>query len=394
MRVPVIITLVFSLLLISSKCSNTINKFTFSPEENTIDTILHSKALSPVFEELTHLKNQEKNSFSVMHIGDSHIEIGQFSGEIKRQLQESYGAGEVGWMFPYQLFNSQSSKVFPMDTTGTWKRMTIKNPEATNILGVTGLGFYLEDNQGSIHFTSNQSYKDVKKVAFLHFYNGKSINFNTSKGKIETQQITPHTAITTIHFDQDSDKKIHFTNENQLVIYAIKLNPVTSKGISYHKFGVAGSTLDQFMNNTPLFMEQVAYFKPNLLIVSLGTNDSYIDTLNENRLDKQLTTFIQDIQHQSPTTSLLFTTAPDTKYRNNRPQRLTEINRIIRNNVEKNQKVALWDLHQIMGGDYSVNAWNKKHLLNNDILHFTPKGYQLQGELFMHAFDKANPIRK
>jgi hypothetical protein len=281
MRAPVIITLVFSLLLISSKCSNTVNKFTFSPEENTVDTILHSKALSPVFEELTRLKNQEKNSFSVMHIGDSHIEIGQFSGEIKRQLQENYGAGEVGWMFPYQLFNSQSSKVFPIDTTGTWKRMTIKNPEAKNVLGITGLGFYLEDHQGSIHFTSNQSYKNVKKVAFLHYYDGKSINFNTTKGKIETQKITPHTAITTIHFNQDSDKTIHFTNENQLVIYAIKLNPIASKGISYHKFGVAGSTLDQFMNNTPLFMEQVAYFKPNLLIVSLGTNDSYIDTLNE-----------------------------------------------------------------------------------------------------------------
>ena len=133
-------------------------------------------------------------------------------------------------------------------------------------------------------------------------------------------------------------------------------------------------------------MEQLRAFKPNLLIISLGTNDSYIDSLNEEKLLKEVRIFTEKVSRYSSKTAILFTTAPDTKYEDRRPELLTEINRVIRTIATENPSIALWDLQHIMGGDGSIDAWIKKNYLIFDHLHFTTAGYKLQGELFMQAF--------
>ena len=377
------------LILLAAKCQKGVTKDTFNAQKNPIDTIIHRNALKKMYATLENLTSSNDSVFSIVHIGDSHVEIGQFSGEIKRQLEKKYGKSEDAWMYPYQFFNKQSQKVFPIDTLGTWKRATIKYPNETKLLGVTGLGFYLGSETGSLKFTSNTLYPEITKVSLLHFYDGNPLPLKIHKGKIHTQVISKNTAITEITFSSTEKEYIlEFTKTDDLLIYAIKLNSHPTRGISYHKFGVAGSTLKQFVNNTPLFMEQFRALKPNLLIVSLGTNDSYIDTLNEPKLVHEVRMFTEKLSRSSTKTAVLFTTAPDTKYDDRRPTRLTETNRIIRTIALENPAIALWDLHQIMGGDGSVDDWIKKNYMIFDHLHFTTAGYKLQGELFMEAFWK------
>ena len=377
------------LILLAAKCQKGVTKDTFNAQKNPIDTIVHRNALKEMYATLEKLTSSNDSIFSIVHIGDSHVEIGQFSGEIKRQLEKKYGKSEDAWMHPYQFFNKQSQKVFPIDTLGTWKRATIKYPNETKLLGITGLGFYLGSEIGSLKFTSNTFYPEITKVSLLHFYDGNPLPLKIHKGKIHTQVISKNTAITEITFSSTEKEYIlEFTKTDDLLIYAIKLNSHPTRGISYHKFGVAGSTLKQFVNNTPLFMEQFRALKPNLLIVSLGTNDSYIDTLNEQKLVHEVRMFTEKLSRYSSKTAVLFTTAPDTKYDDRRPERLTETNRIIRTIAMENPTIALWDLHQIMGGDGSVDDWIKKNYMIFDHLHFTTAGYKLQGELFMEAFWK------
>ena len=377
------------LILLAAKCQKGVTKDTFNAQKNPIDTILHRNALKEMYATLENLTSSNDSIFSIVHIGDSHVEIGQFSGEIKRQLEKKYGKSEEAWMYPYQFFNKQSQKVFPIDTLGTWKRATIKYPTETKLLGITGLGFYLGSETGSLKFTSNTFYPEITKVSLLHFYDGNPLPLKIHKGKIHTQVISKNTAITEITFSStEKEYALEFTKTADLLIYAIKLNSHPTRGISYHKFGVAGSALKQFVNNTPLFMEQFRALKPNLLIVSLGTNDSYIDTLNEQKLVHEVRMFTEKLSRYSSKTAVLFTTAPDTKYDDRRPERLSEANRIIRTIAMENPTIALWDLHQIMGGDGSVDDWIKKNYMIFDHLHFTTAGYKLQGELFMEAFWK------
>jgi lysophospholipase L1-like esterase len=372
-------------------CSPQVMEETFSVENNQIDSLMHSKAMSNVYQALNQVKEHKKESLTIMHIGDSHIEIGQFSGEIKKQLIEEYGKGEIGWEFPYQLFNPQSVKVFPMEAKGNWKKASIKQGKTTIPLGVTGLAFYLKDSLGELHFKKRIKDESFTKIEFLHYMPTNDFLLNCDIAKISTRKITENTGITTLIFDKPTDEVVVNFNCEQIqpIIYALRINANLSHGITYHKFGVAGSTIDQFINNTILFQEQLSYVKPELLIISLGTNDSYIDSLNVPRITKQLTSFIQQIHTTVPNTTILFTTAPDTKYQNRRPQRITEINTIIRNQVLADNSLVLWDLNHIMGGDNSIEEWCKRFYVNSDSLHFNPRGYRLQGELFMKAFRKA-----
>jgi lysophospholipase L1-like esterase len=381
-----------TLPLLTFACTPQITDETFIPEKNTIDTLMHSEALKTVFKNLTLLKSGKSRQFTIMHIGDSHLEIGQFSGEIKKQFTEEYGKGEIGWEFPYQLFNPQSMKVFPLEAKGKWKRASIKQEKISTPLGVTGLAFYLEDSLGELHFNKRIKDESFTKIEFLHYTEDDSFPIVCENAKISTKKVGKHTAITTLLFEKPEDNALVKFNEIvKPIIYALRINAFeNAKGITYHKFGVAGSTLDQFINNTPLFQEQLAVIEPNLIIISLGTNDSYIDTLNVPRISSQLNSFVKEIQQTSPKTTILFTTAPDTKYKNSRPQRITEINTIIRNQIKNDKSLVLWDLNTIMGGDNSMEEWCKRFYVNSDSLHFNFRGYKLQGELFMEALKRAN----
>jgi len=384
-------TLYFFLIipLFTLACSPQVTDETFVVEKNPIDTLMHSSALQNVYTTLDQLKEQKINSFSIMHMGDSHIEIGQFSGEIKKQLFDIYGKGEIGWEFPYQLFNPQSMKVFPLDTVGSWKRASIKHGKSNIPLGVTGLAFYLDGKSGELVFDKRIKDEPISKIEFLHYVSDKPFSIKCEAANIETRKVSENTAVTTLSFDKPLEKvSVQFNENGKPIIYALRMNAKSTPGITYHKFGVAGSTLDQFINNTILFEEQLGYIKPELLIISLGTNDSYIDSLNVPRITKQLADFVKHIHKTVPRTTILFTTAPDTKYQNKRPQRITEINSMIRNQVNEDPSLVLWDLNHIMGGDNSMEDWCKRLYVNSDSLHFNTRGYRLQGELFMHAFDK------
>jgi abortive infection bacteriophage resistance protein len=70
----------------SSRCQISANNQKLIPNKFNKNEIINPAALQNFVESLDSLRNLSAKNVSVMHIGDSHIEIGQFSGEIKRQL--------------------------------------------------------------------------------------------------------------------------------------------------------------------------------------------------------------------------------------------------------------------------------------------------------------------
>jgi lysophospholipase L1-like esterase len=50
---------------------------------------------------------------------------------------------------------------------------------------------------------------------------------------------------------------------------------------------------------------------------------------------------------------------------------------------------ATWNLAEVMGGKSSISKWRTQDLASKDFLHFSPKGYMLQGYLLYAALMKA-----
>ena len=167
-------------------------------------------------------------------------------------------------------------------------------------------------------------------------------------------------------------------------IYGLELlngNP----GVIYNTIGVNGAEFYHY-NRSALFFSQIRELEPDLVIVSLGTNDSFHYINNISNFKSSVEAMIQDLRKLNPDVSILFTTPPDA----NKRRKYKNLNMLnIRNTIVEvciAQNTAYWDLYRIMGGAGSVNKWFAKKLAQHDKVHYTANGYGLQAKLFNLAF--------
>jgi hypothetical protein len=50
---------------------------------------------------------------------------------------------------------------------------------------------------------------------------------------------------------------------------------------------------------------------------------------------------------------------------------------------------AVWDFREVMGGKGSMKTWNRARLSQDDLVHLTQTGYNLQGFLLIEALERA-----
>ena len=134
---------------------------------------------------------------------------------------------------------------------------------------------------------------------------------------------------------------------------------------------------------------QLVRERPDLVIISLGTNDAFSGSYRVKFYEK-IDHLVRKIQKLSPQASILFTTPSDALKKNLTgvyavlPELQFVTDEIIR--YANDHKLAYWNLHQIMGGPYSINGWYQRKLAEPDRIHFTGKGYKMFADWLFQAF--------
>lgn len=224
---------------------------------------------------------------------------------------------------------------------------------------------------------------------------GKKLNIPGNETKIvssEKSEFMPLQMISDTGFD-------YYTSE-QLVeeIYLIPkqksdeycLNGIVlengNPGLLYHNIGVNGAQLTDY-NKYPLFFEQLKTLSSDLIIVSLGTNESF-DKMTAEDFMNQLEIFIQNVKNENPTSELLVITPPPSLFQRKITNTFVEeyTKRILSSAVEKNY--AVWDMFAQLGGNNSVRRNHAFGILGNDGVHYTKKGYEIQADLYTAALLK------
>jgi hypothetical protein len=116
----------------------------------------------------------------------------------------------------------------------------------------------------------------------------------------------------------------------------------------------------------------------------LGANESVTNGLDTTVYVRKYIDLIGDLKREIPGVSILLTTPPDILYRGKLPVMKKPVQRAIFK-IANETNCAWWDLGQIMGGDYSNHIWSLAKYAGPDKIHFSPKGYDFQGLLFMEA---------
>ena len=393
-----IILLFFNISLNSqSQFSDSINSNPISLQKNIIE---NPNGLERTFKKLKAIKEGYNSNLVVVHLGDSHIQMGHFSGKFKLNLQNEFGDCGDGILFPYSACKSVGPRNLKSQFMGTWEFNNITSSPNKIDIGLKGYGLRTKDTLARFSFnytpeTTLHKLINVKKIKIFHGKNNFQIKLNdqNSVNLIQTENISSNFDLSTINAPlgtSDFSFKLIKVNDSQseFNFHGIFFESNQTRGVQYHECGVVGAQFLQMIKYSPLLIEQLVALKPNLIIISYGSNESYIRNFDSVLYKKEIEIFLAKIKNELPEIEFLFTTTPDTRSNNQNPLFTKLINSTQREIANKNN-LALWDLNTIMGGENSMIQWHKNGLANNDKLHFLKSGYQLQGNLFSLSFFNA-----
>lgn len=176
--------------------------------------------------------------------------------------------------------------------------------------------------------------------------------------------------------------------QNQAAIYGLVLENSDGRGVLYHTAGVNGAQLIHFVRSD-YFFDQASALQPNLIIVSLGTNEAFGSYADTAALSNAIDSLVKNMRQRVPGVEFIFTTPADAVCnKSGSCVHIQQLRQVILNKAVP-LNYAVWDLWEVMGGKRSMNLWYQAGLSAPDRIHFTMKGYQLQGFLFYQAIEQA-----
>lgn len=182
-------------------------------------------------------------------------------------------------------------------------------------------------------------------------------------------------------------------------------------GFVYHAWGKNGATCSYFC--VPQRIARVKSLKPDVIILSFGTNEAHVRRYNADQHLNTLSQLVNMLQAACPQATIMLTTPQGAyysyrvaHYRTVRKNRRTVTRRYFTyyRTVNKNTQLAVntinsfaekndlpvWDLYNIAGGSgFACLNWVGGNYMKGDRIHFTAAGYTLQGNLLSQAMIKA-----
>lgn len=359
------------------------------------------------FKSLDTLIMRGDRKVNILHIGDSHVQGGFFSNEVRVQFQKMMflGNGGRGLVFPYKIARTNGPWNYGIAYRGSWEttKSTKTRPEFP--VGLTGYTAVTTDTNARITVFANHKghnpHYTISRLKVLH-----------ETGEASLEPYLPNTQPIEVIRDSLFTEFILLEETDTVTIAfrktyphqrAFKLFGITLEnedpGVVYHSVGVNGADIPAYLRSEYL-VPHVRLLQPDLIIISLGTNDAYTKGFNAPEFMKQYEQLLAKLLVAAPNTSVLLTT-PGDAYRYRRYYNSNNVGaRDAIFKIAKEQDLAVWDFFSVMGGPNSVYKWYKSGLATYDKLHLTQNGYRLQGKLLYEAIMRAyydyldNPGRK
>ncbi|MDR2681369.1 MAG: GDSL-type esterase/lipase family protein [Tannerella sp.] len=368
-----------------------------------------AKSLQPFINGLKELRAGKDTVINIIHLGDSHIQAGFLSGQTMRMLQTTFGNAGRGWIAPFKLSKAnEPNDYFISSNIREWivGRCIQSSPKCP--WGIGGIGIQTSapkidfnlviapNNGAGYSFNKVLLYRDrnAMPMAPSPHYSDSILALSWGEGLCEdiavdtfvTAGLLDTFKLTGIGLDKDIVK--NNGSHNSLYYGFMLLNGFP--GILYHSIGVNGARFVDYTNRN--YIRQLALLKPSLLIVSLGTNESFGRQFGKEQFRSQVDAFIQLVKEELPETALLITTPAESYKRayKNKKRYYVRNDNIAKvadalTSYTREKGIACWDLFSITGGNNSCKNWFEAGMFGRDRIHFSSKGYGEQGVLLYKA---------
>jgi lysophospholipase L1-like esterase len=345
-----------------------------------------TKNLVLFVDKLKSLKNKTLHKdISIIHIGDSHIQGGAFSNTIKNGLENYFGKGGIGLVFPHKLARTNGFYNPNFSSKNNWTSK--KNTSITGQLDSGIMGYVIQSKEANIqinYINKKDSCRFDRIKVFAQTAND-SLFLTSDSIASKNYQLTDN--YLDIKLDKSIDNfKMEFKSVKDSIInfYGISLEDDSVNGLIYNSIGVNGAKFSDY-NASPIFWKQLQNIEADCVILSMGTNEAQgnIDLFHTNLLET-----VSKIKQMYPNAAIIITTPPISYYKKIRPNsKIKTIAEIIKKLSTENE-VCYWDLYSVQKEIDPKVHWKYNKLLGPDLVHYSTEGYQLQAKLFLKAFKK------
>ncbi len=357
-------------------------------------------------------KSWNAGKFQLVQIGDSHIQPDIMTAQVRRRMQNKWGNGGRGLIPAFYLAKTNEPTDYILKSSTRVKDYSrILSRNWTTDIGLTGVAVRFDTAYTELYIKAKVASDKFTRVTLLHAPKG-GYETASSDGDVifakevsswaQQFQLKRSTDTVTLGVPCPSD------------FYGAILTNDT-RGVMVHSIGNNGATYSSYCKVTD-FGEQLKVLQPQLVIISLGTNEAFGNITGK---ENYITRLIADIRKHNPNAKFLLTTPMECQKRVSRQvaqqvkvgggkrkkaryktvyktvtsyaanEKVNQVRQLILD-YGRRHKIATWDLYEVAGGYGASSKWVAAGLMNpSDHLHQLESGYELQGMLLADALLEA-----
>lgn len=327
-------------------------------------------------DKLQRLNRGENVKFRILQIGDSHTAGDHFTDTLRRRLQEKWGDGGLGWVYPHTVSGQRNAQV--LHGGSGWQLLSSRKDRAEfplgGILARSGSG-------GSITVSPRKPAAGEQRITLTArpvFANHSLTVTGAGGGTAATlpnlgggnwQYFSFNAALPISYRAQAGDiwEIGHINIEND------------RPGVVVSAMGINGAQLSQWQGWRSGWQEDMSATQADLVILAYGTNEAFNNRIDIPQTREAWSQIIRQIREALPGSGILIIGAPESLRGRQgtcgtRPAPLDAVQQMQREVAEQEQ-IFYWSWQDAMGGPCSMKNWIGQGLGARDGVHFTAQGY-------------------
>jgi LysM repeat protein len=336
-------------------------------------------------------KNSKHKRFTVLHLGDSHLQNENLPNKARALAQNQLGDGGIGLIQPFSIVKSYDASFYKSKHTGNWEyaKSYLLPPKLP--LGVRGMTAKTKEVTASFTIQFNKSTSEANNLLTVFLENNPT-NYTPLIYADSVLLKLVHKEAGIEEYDIPSKfKTLHLTLEksndaqDEFILYGLSLSNQSNEGVIWHNAGVGASQYKSILFEEK-YDEQAKYLNPDLVIIDFGTNDFLYSNKIPDNLKSEIERVIAKVKKASPSASIVLTSAQDMVYKGRKITAAQEFSNLMKQ-IALESNTGFWDWYQIAGGPTTMDIWTANSHSMKDGIHLNGKGSMVKGSLLFSAFE-------